>query len=310
VLVTNDIVLTTNFSELNLLRRGKVRDVYELGDKLLIVATDRVSAFDVVLPDGIPGKGHTLTQISLFWFAHLGEIVPTHLLTASVDEFPAECRPYRDLLDGRSMLVRKAEPFPAECIIRGYLAGSGWSEYRSRGSVCDIPLPAGLAESEELPQPLFTPSTKAPEGEHDENISFEAFEVLVGASLSSRLRDTSLALYRHASELARGKGLLLADTKLEFGLHDGGLMLIDEVFTPDSSRFWLAERFERGRAQDSFDKQIIRDHLIAAGWDRQPPAPALPKDVIALTSARYEVLGQVMAGNAPVAALAAALEVP
>ena len=303
----NEVVLTTNLRGLKLVRRGKVRDVYEVGDRLLIVATDRVSAFDVVLPDGIPGKGRALTQISLFWFTQLADIAPTHLLSASVDEFPPECRPHAQILEGRSMLVRRAQPFPVECIVRGYLAGSGWSEYQKRGTVCEIPLPAGLSESEELPQPLFTPSTKAPEGEHDENISYEECERLVGDIWASRLRDTSLQLYRRATELARGRGLLLADTKLEFGLHDNELMVIDEVFTPDSSRYWLTERYQRGRSQDSFDKQVIRDHLIAAGWNRRPPAPSLPQNVIDMTSVRYAVLGEVLTGAAPVDALATTL---
>jgi len=303
----NEVVLTTNLRGLKLVRRGKVRDVYEVGDRLLIVATDRVSAFDVVLPDGIPGKGRALTQISLFWFTQLADVAPTHLLSASVDEFPPECRPHAQILEGRSMLVRRAQPFPVECIVRGYLAGSGWSEYQKRGTVCEIPLPAGLAESEELPQPLFTPSTKAPEGEHDENISYEECERLVGDIWASRLRDTSLQLYRRATELARGRGLLLADTKLEFGLHDNELMVIDEVFTPDSSRYWLTERYQRGRSQDSFDKQVIRDHLIAAGWNRRPPAPSLPQNVIDMTSVRYAVLGEVLTGAAPVDALAPTL---
>ncbi len=296
----SEVVLATNLSGLRLLRRGKVRDVYEVGDRLLIVATDRVSAFDVVLPDGIPGKGRALTQISLFWFAQLAGIVPAHLLSASVDEYPPECRPHAQLLEGRSMLVRRAQPFPVECIIRGYLAGSGWSEYQKRGSVCEIPLPAGLVESEELPQPLFTPSTKAPEGEHDENISYEEYERLVGNAWASRLRDASLHLYHRASELAHERGLLLADTKLEFGLHANELMVIDEVFTPDSSRYWLAGRYQRGRSQDSFDKQIIRDHLLAVGWDRRPPAPSLPEHIIDMTSARYAALGEVLTGAAPV----------
>lgn len=303
----NEVVLATNLSGLKLLRRGKVRDVYELGDKLLIVATDRVSAFDVVLPNGIPGKGCALTQISLFWFAQLADIVPTHLLSASVDEFPPECRPHAQLLEGRSMLVRRAQPFPVECIVRGYLAGSGWSEYQKRGTVCEIPLPAGLVESEELPEPLFTPSTKAPEGEHDENISYEECERLVADAWAGRLRDASLQLYRRASEVAREKGLLLADTKLEFGLYDNELMVIDEVFTPDSSRYWLTERYERGRSQDSFDKQVIRDHLLAVGWDKRPPAPSLPQNVIDMTSARYTALGEVLTGAAPVAALVTTL---
>lgn len=300
-------VLNTSMEGLQLVRRGKVRDVYEVDDKLLIVATDRVSAFDVVLPDAIPGKGNALTQISLHWFAQLATIAPTHLLSASIDEYPTMCRGYADQLEGRSMLVRRAEPFPIECIVRAYLAGSGWNEYRERGTVCEIPLPAGLSESEELPYPLFTPSTKAPDGQHDENISYAQCKRLAGASRAAELRDHSLRLFERAAELAREKGLLLADTKLEFGLDGDALILIDEAFTPDSSRYWLSARYERGRAQDSFDKQIIRDYLIRSGWDRTSPAPRLPQEVIDLTSARYAVLKDVLIGMAPVERLAQTL---
>ena len=254
----------------------------------MIVATDRVSAFDVVLPDGIPGKGQVLTQVSGFWFGQLADLVPHHLISLEVADFPAACQPYRDQLAGRTMLVEKAEPLPVECIVRGYLAGSGWKEYGQTRSVCNIRLPAGLRESEELPEPIFTPSTKAPEGEHDENIAFDAVERLIGTSLAEQVRDISLALYRRALALAKTKGFLLADTKFEFGLKDDRLLLIDEVFTPDSSRFWRADIYQPGTAQDSYDKQIIRDYLLSINWDKKPPAPHLPAEIIERAAARYQ----------------------
>ena len=259
----SELVLKTTIDGLPAPRRGKVRDIYETDDYLLIVATDRVSAFDVVLPDGIPGKGQVLTQVSGFWFGQLADLVPHHLISLEVADFPAACQPYREQLAGRTMLVEKAEPLPVECIVRGYLAGSGWKEYGQTQSVCNIRLPAGLRESEELPEPIFTPSTKAPEGEHDENIAFDAVERLIGTSLAEQVRDISLALYRRALALAKTKGFLLADTKFEFGLKDDQLLLIDEVFTPDSSRFWRADIYQPGTSQDSYDKQIIRDYLLS-----------------------------------------------
>ena len=277
-------------------RRGKVRDIYETDDYLLIVATDRVSAFDVVLPDGIPGKGQVLTQVSGFWFGQLADLVPHHLISLEVADFPAVCQPYRDQLAGRSMLVEKAEPLPVECIVRGYLAGSGWKEYGQTQSVCNIRLPAGLRESEELPEPIFTPSTKAPEGEHDENIAFDAVERLIGTSLAEQVRDISLALYRRALALAKTKGFLLADTKFEFGLKDDQLLLIDEVFTPDSSRFWRADIYQPGTAQDSYDKQIIRDYLLSINWDKKPPAPHLPAEIIERAAARYQEISARLMG--------------
>lgn len=284
----SELVLKTTIDGLPAPRRGKVRDIYETDDYLLIVATDRVSAFDVVLPDGIPGKGQVLTQVSGFWFGQLADLVPHHLISLEVADFPAACQPYRDQLAGRTMLVEKAEPLPVECIVRGYLAGSGWKEYGQTQSVCNIRLPAGLRESEELPEPIFTPSTKAPEGEHDENIAFDAVERLVGTSLAEQVRDISLALYRRALALAKTKGFLLADTKFEFGLKDDQLLLIDEVFTPDSSRFWRADIYQPGTAQDSYDKQIIRDYLLSINWDKKPPAPHLPAEIIERAAARYQ----------------------
>lgn len=284
----SELVLKTTIDGLPAPRRGKVRDIYETDDYLLIVATDRVSAFDVVLPDGIPGKGQVLTQVSGFWFGQLADLIPHHLISLEVTDFPAACQPYRDQLAGRTMLVEKAEPLPVECIVRGYLAGSGWKEYGQTQSVCNIRLPAGLRESEELPEPIFTPSTKAPEGEHDENIAFDAVERLIGTSLAEQVRDISLALYRRALALAKTKGFLLADTKFEFGLKDDQLLLIDEVFTPDSSRFWRADIYQPGTAQDSYDKQIIRDYLLSINWDKKPPAPHLPAEIIERAAARYQ----------------------
>jgi phosphoribosylaminoimidazole-succinocarboxamide synthase len=291
------VVMSTAIEGLPAPRRGKVRDIYELEDHLLIVATDRVSAFDVVLPDGIPGKGRVLTRVSRFWFERLSHLIPNHLVSVSVDDFPAVCKPYRDVLIGRSMLVKKANPLPVECIVRGYLAGSGWQEYRATRSVCGIRLPDGLRESERLPEPIFTPSTKAPEGTHDENIPFSEVERLVGSELAAKVRDVSLALYREAHTFAQTKGFLLADTKFEFGMREGRLMLIDEAFTPDSSRFWRADVYQPGAPQESYDKQIIRNHLIASGWNRKPPAPHLPADIIAQAAARYQEIASHLIGE-------------
>ena len=282
------IILTTSVEGLPPPRRGKVRDIYETDDYLLIVATDRVSAFDVVLHEGIPGKGRVLTQVSRFWFDRLADIVPHHLISVDVDTFPAVFQSTRDSFAGRSMLVKKAEPLPVECIVRGYLAGSGWQEYRANGTVCSIPLPSGLEESARLPEPIFTPSTKAPEGEHDENIAFAEVERLIGTDLAAQVRDLSLALYKNAHAFAETKGFFLADTKFEFGQCDGQLILIDEAFTPDSSRFWRSENYQPGKSQDSYDKQIIRNYLISLGWDRRPPAPHLPQEIIDQAASRYQ----------------------
>ena len=286
--MNDTVVLSTNIAGLPPPRRGKVRDIYETDEHLLIVATDRVSAFDVVLPDGIPGKGRVLTRLSRFWFEYLKEVVPNHFVSVEVEDFPPACRPYREMLTGRAMLVTKAKPLPVECIVRGYLAGSGWQEYRATRTICGIALPAGLRESERLPEPLFTPSTKAPAGTHDENISFSEVERLVGRELAAQIRDISLALYRAAHAFAHTKGFLLADTKFEFGLREGQLLLIDEAFTPDSSRFWRAEVYQPGAPQESYDKQIIRNYLISLGWNRRPPAPHLPPAIIAQAAARYQ----------------------
>lgn len=267
--------------------QGKVRDIFDLGDQLLIVATDRLSAFDVVLPDPIPYKGEVLTKISLFWFSHLAEIVPNHLLSANEAYLPESIAPHADALRGRFMLVKKAEVFPVECIVRGYLAGSGWKEYQASGTVCGQKLPEGLVESSKLERPIFTPSTKAAIGDHDENISFERMVEIIGVEHAERLRDVSLALYSAARDHAATRGIIIADTKFEFGLVDGEVTLIDEVLTPDSSRFWPADEYEPGHGQPSFDKQFVRDWLEDHGWDKKPPAPELPEDIIAVTAEKY-----------------------
>lgn len=269
-------------------RRGKVRDVYELGDALLLVATDRISAFDCVMPEGIPDKGRILTQVANFWFRATADLVPNHLLATAVADYPEALRPHGALLEGRSVLARRTRPLPVECVVRGYLAGSGWKEYQASGTVCGIPLPAGLRLADRLPEPIFTPSTKAEEG-HDENIPFARMAEIIGAGLAARLRDLSLALYARGAELAAERGILLADTKFEFGLlPDGALLVIDEVLTPDSSRYWLAESWAPGGNPPSLDKQFLRDHLESLpDWDKRPPAPHLPESVIAGVRARY-----------------------
>ena len=285
------IVHETNLSGLSLPKRGKVRDIYDLGDSLLIIATDRISAFDVVLPNAIPEKGRVLTQISNYWFSKTSGIVRNHLLSTDIKEFPEICRKHADILEGRSMLVRKAKSLPVECIVRGYLSGSGLKEYRSTGAISGIKLPAGLTEASRLPEPIFTPSTKAEVGEHDVNIDFKTVENLVGKDVAIKLKDFTLAIYRRACELAEAKGIIIADTKLEFGILDNDVILIDEVLTPDSSRFWPMDGYTVGVSQKSFDKQFVRDYLLSLTWDQKPPAPKLPDDVVLKTSKKYlEVL--------------------
>jgi phosphoribosylaminoimidazole-succinocarboxamide synthase len=281
-------LLQTSLADLQLVRRGKVRDVYAVDDeRLLIVATDRISAFDCVLPTPIERKGEVLTALSQFWFEKLGHVVANHLLTSNVDEMPEALRRHSQTLAGRSMLVRRAEVFPVECVVRGYLVGSGWKDYLRTGEVCGHKLASGLRESEELPQPLFTPSTKAEEG-HDENISEDQVRSMLGQDVTALLRDTSLRLYSEARDYARSRGIIIADTKFEFGLDKNGeLLLVDEVLTPDSSRFWPAEAYEPGRSQPSFDKQFVRDYLETLAWDKKPPAPPIPSDVASATTARY-----------------------
>jgi len=277
----------THFPNLRLRGRGKVRDIYDLGEHLLIVATDRISAYDVVMPTAIPDKGRILTQISAFWFEALAHIVGNHLITTNVEKFPEKCRPYSEELAGRSMLVKKAEPLPAECIVRGYLSGSGWKDYQKYGSVCGIEIAEGLVESARLESPIFTPSTKAEKGSHDENIDFSTLCYKVGTDVAEQLREISLALYEKGAAIAKQSGILIADTKFEFGLVADQLTLIDEVLTPDSSRFWPADRYAPGRSQESFDKQYLRDYLDQCGWNRTPPAPQLPEEVVRNTKTRY-----------------------
>ena len=280
-------LLKTDLGAIPLLGRGKVRDLYAIGDDLLLVASDRISAFDHVLGSGIPGKGKILTQISLFWFDLLKEIVPNHLIATEVADFPADLQPYTAQLAGRTMLVKRAAMFPVECVARGYLAGSGWKEYQATQSVCGIPLPAGLQDGSRLPEPIFTPATKSQDGEHDENIPFSAMEAAIGAEDAVELRRLTLALYAKAAAHAEAHGLILADTKFEFGRVNGKIVLGDEVLTPDSSRFWDASLWKPGGAQASFDKQFVRDYLESIHWNKQAPAPALPDDVVARTQAKY-----------------------
>jgi len=289
------VISQTDFPGLKLRGRGKVRDIYDLGDKLLIVATDRLSAFDVVLPTPIPDKGKVLTQLSLFWFEKLAHIVPHHLIATR--NFTGELAPYAAALEGRAMLCRRTEPVPIECVVRGYISGSGWKDYQKSGAICGISLPQGLRESDKLPEPIFTPSTKAVTG-HDENISFEQTVEVVGQPLAEKLRDTSLAIYKQARDYAAERGIIIADTKFEFGLLDGELIWIDEALTPDSSRFWPADQYSPGKAQPSFDKQYVRDYLERIGWNKQPPGPALPADVVAGTREKYRDSYQRITGHA------------
>ncbi len=283
-----DAVFETNFPDVELKHRGKVRDVYDLGEHYLIVATDRLSAFDVILPTPIPGKGRILTQMSLFWFDMFKDEVPNHLVAWKVEDYPEVLHKYRDELEGRSMLVEKCRPMPVECIVRGYITGSAWKEYLKNGSVCGIPLPQGMKESERFPEPLFTPSTKAEAGLHDENISYDTMVGIVGAEKAAILKEKSLFIYTKAAEYARQRGVIIADTKFEFGELDGRTILIDEILTPDSSRFWPLEEYEVGRPQPSFDKQYVRDYLESIGWNKKPPGPELPPDVVEKTISRYQ----------------------
>ncbi len=285
--MSNGVVLKTDFTGLTLANRGKVRDLYDLGDSLLIVSTDRLSAFDVVMPNGVPRKGEVLTKISEFWFSRMQDIVENHIITTDVSRFPAACLPYADVLVGRSMVVKKAKPLPVECIVRGYISGSGWKDYQKNGAICGIKLPPGLRESDMLPEPIFAPSTKADVGVHDENISFEEACKTVGAKLAEEVRRLAIAVYLRGREIAEKQGIIIADTKMEFGTIDGKIILIDELLTPDSSRFWPQDSYAPGRSQNSFDKQFVRDYLLSLDWDQTPPAPTLPEDIIRKTSERY-----------------------
>lgn len=280
------VLLRTDFKDLKLFRRGKVRDVYDLGDSLLIVSTDRISCFDVVLPSGIPLKGRVLTALSCFWFELVKDIVPTHFISANVDEYPKPARQYRRELEGRSMLVVKSAALPVECIVRGYLSGSGWNEYKKSQSVCGIKLAPGLTESEKLPQPIFTPSTKADTG-HDINVNQEYVEKALGGQTARDLKEASIEIYTKASQYALERGIIIADTKFEFGLHNQKLMLIDEALTPDSSRFWPSDGYKEGRPQPSYDKQFVRDYLLTLGWGKTPPGPKLPDEIIEKTTLKY-----------------------
>jgi phosphoribosylaminoimidazole-succinocarboxamide synthase len=283
----DNVVLKTEFSDLKLLNRGKVRDLYDLGDTLLMISTDRISAFDVILPNGIPFKGKVLTKLTDFWFSHITDITPHHLISTNVEDFPSECKKYADILAGRSMLVKKAKPLPVECIVRGYISGSGWKDYQQTEAISGVSLPSGLTESSPLEEPIFTPSTKAEVGIHDENISFEQVCGVIGKETAERIRDLSIKIYKRAKEIAETRGIIIADTKMEFGTADGEIILIDELLTPDSSRFWPKESYEPGRPQTSFDKQFVRDYLNSLDWDKNPPPPTLPEDIIKKTTERY-----------------------
>ena len=291
------LVLETNLEGLKPPKRGKVRDIYDLGDTLLIIATDRISAFDVVLPNAVPEKGRVLTQISKYWFSQTETIVKNHLISTDVEDFPSRCRPHAALLEGRSMLVKKSQPLPVECIVRGYLTGSGLKEYKATGAVSGIQLPAGLTEASRLPEPIFTPSTKAEVGEHDENIDFNKVVHLVGNDVAHKIKTYALAVYKKACAVAEPKGIIIADTKLEFGIYQGDVILIDEALTPDSSRFWPKNEYREGVVQKSFDKQFVRDYLLSLAWNQKPPAPALPDEVVRKTGEKYLEALRMLTGN-------------
>jgi len=282
-----DVVLKTEFPDLKLLCRGKVRDIYDLNENMLIVTTDRISAFDVILPNGIPYKGYVLTQLSKFWFNMMEDIVENHVITTEVDDMPKICHKYKDILEGRSMLVKKARPFLAECVVRGYLSGSGYKDYKKTGEICGIKLPTGLRESEKLPEPIFPPATKAELGDHDENIDFERFKNVVGEKYADTLRELAIKIYVKAAAYAEKKGIIIADTKMEFGLYGDKIIIIDELLTPDSSRFWFKDKYEVGKPQQSMDKQYVRDYLETLSWDKKAPGPILPDKVVEQTSKIY-----------------------
>ena len=288
-------VIETNFSDLHLIRKGKVRDIYDMDDSLLMVASDRLSAFDVVLPDGIPDKGKVLTKISSHWFKRMENIVGNHLISDNVEDYPEQCRKYKDILSERSMLVKKAEPLPVECIVRGYISGSGWTSYKESGMICGIQLPQGLKQSDKLSEPLYTPSTKAEVGDHDINVDFNETVKILGKEKAEKIRDLSIAIYMKGAEEALKKGIIIADTKFEFGIYNDEIILIDEVMTPDSSRFWPLSSYSPGHAQKSYDKQYIRDWLISSGWNKKSPGPRLPQQVIEHTVKKYnEVLNLII----------------
>ncbi len=292
-----ETVVETKLAGLTFLGRGKVRDIYEVDGKLLLVASDRLSAFDVVMPDGIPGKGQVLNQISAFWFRKLSSVVPNHMLSIDVADFPAAAQAHAATLRGRAMLCRKASPVPVECVVRGYLSGSGWAEYKERGEICGVPLPKGLKESDKLPEPIFTPATKEEKGKHDVNITYARMAEILGKEKAAAIRDAAVALYRKAADYARGRGIIIADTKFEFGTAEGKLILIDEALTPDSSRFWPAAGYKPGGPQQSFDKQFVRDYLLTLPWNKTAPGPKLPEDVIAKTAAKYREALTILTGK-------------
>lgn len=296
--MANNVVLQTDLKNLKLFKRGKVRDVYEVGDYYLIISTDRLSAFDVIMNQGIPYKGEILTRISKFWFDYTKDIIENHVVSMNVDEYPEECKEYREIIEGRSMLVKKAELIPLECIVRGYISGSGWKDYNKTGSICGIALPEGMKESQKFDEPIFTPSTKAEIGDHDENISEDKAKEIIGDDTYNTLKEATIKVYKKAYEYAFERGIILADTKMEFGFVDGKIILIDELLTPDSSRFWPKDKYEIGRAQDSYDKQYVRDYLLSINFNKQPPAPELPEEVINNTTAKYkEALFQLTGEN-------------
>jgi len=284
----SQVILETNFEDLILFKRGKVRDIYDLGEYYLMISSDRLSAFDVIMNEGIPNKGKILSKISEFWFDFSKDIIENHIVSTNVEDYPEECKKYSELLKDRSMLVKKAELIPIECIVRGYISGSGWKDYQETGSICGIELPGNMQESEKLPETIFTPSTKAEIGDHDENISAEKAIEIVGEDIFKKIKEAALKIYEAAYEYAFSKGIILADTKMEFGILDGKVILIDELLTPDSSRFWPLDQYEKGRAQASYDKQYVRDYLLSINFNKQPPAPTLPEEVIKNTAAKYE----------------------
>jgi len=293
------VILETNFPGLNLVKRGKVRDIYDVGEYFLIVSTDRLSAFDVIMSQGIPYKGKVLNKISEFWFNYTNDIIPNHLITTDINKFPSECSLYRDDLEGRSMVVKKAEVIPIESIVRGYITGSGWNDYKKTGSISGIKLPTGLQDSEKLPGPLFTPSTKAEIGLHDENISVDEAERIADKETVDKIKNTALKIYKKASDFALTKGIIIADTKMEFGTFNKELIIVDELLTPDSSRFWPVESYEKGKAQQSYDKQFVRDYLLSINFNKQPPPPVLPEEIIAKTSEKYREIYFKLTGEKP-----------
>ncbi|MCX8084891.1 MAG: phosphoribosylaminoimidazolesuccinocarboxamide synthase [Calditerrivibrio sp.] len=289
-----EVILETNLKDLTLLGRGKVRDIYDLEEYLLIVTTDRISAFDVIMPNGIPMKGYVLTQLSRFWFEQTKDIVENHLITTEINEMPEVVKKYKSILEGRTMMVKKAKPYPVECVVRGYLSGSGWKDYKTTGAICGIKLKEGMLESEKFDEPIFTPATKEELGKHDENISYERMQEIVGKETAEILKETAIKVYKRASEIAEKKGIIIADTKMEFGNYNGRIILIDEVLTPDSSRFWFKNKYQPGKPQESMDKQFLRNYLETLNWNKTAPGPNLPQDIVEQTSKRYQEIMEIL----------------